>query len=154
MYLWCMSCVFYCCCFRLVTTLVASHDVWKLKSGCLFRMRFYPKLDLHFWAGAGLKMIFKIGSLKITSFGSVRFANRFRDPKTFIFELRNGVIMRWPDSRFDVSLSILLFFTGLVFPMGAFPHLFSPKTEINCRFINFGALNLVYVVLGVADLYP
>ena len=42
--------------------------------------------------GPSRKRYPKIEAWKITSFGSMRVANRFCDPRTFLFGFRNGVI--------------------------------------------------------------
>ena len=74
-------------------TLVAFHDVWKAQSGCHFRIRNWTPI---FGWGPTQKRHPKMEAWKIFSFGSIRFANRFCDPKTSIFGSRNSVTIDGP----------------------------------------------------------
>ena len=94
------------CCFRLVTKLVASHDLLKTNSGCHFRVsctcvgNSSEKGPL-FRVAADPKTVSKHGSLKHQQLWVYKSANRPCDPKTFIFGSRNGVIRDGLSSNSD-----------------------------------------------------
>ena len=75
-----VSCVLYYCyytavllpCFRLVTTLVAFHDICRTKFGCNFRMEFHKKMDPLFLLEAHPKTTSENESLNNRHFGSIR----------------------------------------------------------------------------------
>ena len=96
----------YYCCFRLVTKLVASHDLLKTNSGCHFRVsctcvgNSSEKGPL-FRVAADPKTVSKHGSLKHQQLWVYKSANRPCDPKTFIFGSRNGVIRDGLSSNSD-----------------------------------------------------
>ena len=89
MRVWCLVILHFYCCFRLVSTVVANHEVLKPKYGGNFSDGdFVRKWTPFFGWRPTRKRYPKIEARKITSFGSVRWPNRF----TFFFGSRNGDI--------------------------------------------------------------
>ena len=89
------SCILRYCCFRLISTLIASHGVWKPKSGCLFRIRFILKLDPFFSGGGRPENDIRTCKPENRHFRVCKICKMVLRPENVHFRIQKRVCRRW-----------------------------------------------------------
>ena len=74
----------------------SADDVWKTKTGCLFRVRFYPMVGPHFRVGADPKTISENGSLKNHQFRVCTICEPVLQSENVHFRVQKRCYKRWP----------------------------------------------------------